>query len=191
MHIAQTASIRVVMVTSAGAGEGKTSLASHLAVSLARAGQQTLLVDADMRKPTLHKLFGLPLTPGLAELLKAECGMPEAVRAVGATGLRVCPAGAVDGQALAALAKRGAGEILQAARKEFDFVIVDSCPILPVADSLLVGQHVDGVVFSVLRDVSRIPKVLAASQRLTMLGIPVVGAVVSGTTEDVYAYDYD
>jgi len=67
---------------------------------------------------------------------------------------------------------------------EYDFIIVDSCPVLPVADSLLLGQHVDAVIFSVLRDVSRLPALHAAQQKLNGLGVRVLGVVIIGTDTD-------
>ena len=76
-------------------------------------------------------------------------------------------------------------------RAEFDFIVVDSAPVLPVADSLLIGQSVDGVIFSILREVSRLPKVYAAHQRLEMLGVRLLGAVVSGARVEDYGPDYE
>jgi len=94
--------------------------------------------------------------------------------------------------ALQALAKDGARTIFEKLKGEYDFIVVDSHPVLPATDSLLIGQHVDAVLLAVLRDVSQTPKVYAACQRLTSLGIRVLGAVVNGTQQDVYgnAYQY-
>ena len=72
--------MRVVMVTSATSGEGKTSLAAHLAASLARAGHKTLLLDGDLRKPTTHLIFDLPIGPGFSEALRGEVDVAAAVR---------------------------------------------------------------------------------------------------------------
>jgi capsular exopolysaccharide synthesis family protein len=188
MHVARAGSVRSVMVTSAMPGEGKTSLASHLAVSLARAGRKTLLLDTDLRKPTLHRLFNLPLAPGLSEILRGEIFTAEAIRVAGPGGLAVLPAGALDARALHALAQDRLRDLFQQLKQHYDFIIADSCPVLPVADSLLVGQHVDGVVLSIMRDVSRMPKVLAAHHRLAVLGIKTLGVVVIGTTADAYGY---
>jgi Mrp family chromosome partitioning ATPase len=82
------------------------------------------------------------------------------------------------------------GRIFDEIRPQFDFIIVDSSPVLPVADSLVLAQHVDGVLFSLLREVSRMHKVYAAYQRLAMLGVPMLGAVVNGTLEDAYHYGH-
>lgn len=182
--------VRCVMITSASSGEGKTSLSTHLAASIARLGCRTLLVDADLRRPTLHQLFKLTTDAGLAEVLRGECKLGEAVQPIALDGLSVLPVGHADEASLRALAGARGRELFRRLLEEYDFVIVDSAPVLPVADSLVLGQYVDGVILSLLRDVSRAPAVLAAQERLEMLGIRILGAVVNGISEEVYGSRY-
>jgi capsular exopolysaccharide synthesis family protein len=190
LHDSQATTVQVVLVTSAAEGEGKTSLASHLAASLARAGRKTLLVDCDLRKPAAHKLFDLPLEPGFSELLRGEAQVGDAVRPTRLSRLWLVPAGLCDSHATQALAQDNVHAIFEELRGQFDYVILDSCPVLPVADSLLIAQHADGVIFSILRDESRLPKVHAARQRLAAMGAKVLGAVVNGMQGDAYGSDY-
>ncbi len=191
---AQDASHRVVMITSAVPGEGKTSLASHLAVSVARSGRRTLLVDCDLRKPCIHDLFDAPLSPGLCDYLRGEVELQDVVRTTALSNLALISAGALDDQALTALARSDLRPMFSTLKSSFDFVIVDSSPILNVADSLLVGQNVDALIFSVMNDVSRIPDVATAYNRVTALGMEVLGAVLAGTREGTpgssYSYRY-
>lgn len=192
LHIAKGQSMQVVMVTSATQGEGKTSLASQLATSMATAGMRTLLVDCDLRNPSVMKLFELPLIPGVSEVLRQEVDVADAVQATAVPNLWVIPAGQCSNATIAALAQGHPLETLfNRLRGQFDFVIVDSCPVLPVADALLIAQHVDGVVFSIMQDISQLPKVITASEKLTQLNIPLVGAVVNGIRQDVYSYGYN
>jgi capsular exopolysaccharide synthesis family protein len=191
LHAERHYGVRVVVITSAVAGEGKTSLSCHLAASMERAGRRTLLVDGDMRAPTAHGLFGLQRSPGLAEVLRGEVSLAEAVQPVPALGgLSFLAAGRADAAAIQALAQPRMAELLRQIRGQYDFVLVDSCPVLPVADALLFGQLADAVIFSVLRDISRLPKVYAAYQRVGTLGIPILGAVVSGARDELYAAGY-
>ena len=190
LHDSQAGALQVLLVTSAAEGEGKTSLASHLAASLARAGRKTLLVDCDLRKPAAHKLFDLPLEPGFSELLRGEAQVGDAVRPTRLSRLWLVPAGLCDSHATQALAQDNVQAIFEELRGQFDYVILDSCPVLPVADSLLIAQHADGVIFSILRDESRLPKVYAAQQRLAAMGAKVLGAVVNGMQGDAYGSDY-
>jgi polysaccharide biosynthesis transport protein len=178
---AGTENLRVVMVTSAVNSEGKTTLASNLAMSLARAGRKTLLMDCDLRRPAAHQLFEMPLQPGFSEVVLSEVELPDAVRVTAADpNLHLLPAGLWDRNVLQELAKVGISSVFEKLREEFDFIIIDSHPVLGATDSLLIGQHVDAVLVSLMRDVSQMHNVHAATQQLNSLGIRVLGAVVSG-----------
>jgi succinoglycan biosynthesis transport protein ExoP len=163
-------------------------LAGHLASSLARAGRKTLLLDGDLRRPSVHQLFEMPMQPGFSEVLLGEVEAADAVQNSNQDGLSILPAGQWDREVMQALARDGLEGIFEKLREEFDFIVVDSHPVLPAADSLLIGQHVDATILAVLRDVSQTPRVYAASQKLSALGIRVLGAVVNGADpEEVFA----
>jgi len=192
LHTAKAQSMQVIMVSSAMQGEGKTSLASQLGTSMATAGLRTLILDCDLRNPSMHKLFDAPLTPGCSEILCQEVDVSDAVQPTSVPNLWLIPAGQCSNRVITSLAQGHPLETLfNRLRGQFDFIVVDSCPVLPVADSLLVGQHVDGVVISILQDISQLPKVQTASEKLTHLNIPLLGAVVSGIKPDVHAYGYN
>jgi capsular exopolysaccharide synthesis family protein len=190
LYAAKTEGVQVVMISSAVSGEGKTSLSCHLATSLARAGRKTLLVDCDLRRPATHRLFDVPLTPGLCEILRDEATVTDAVRPTAAANLFHLPAGRCTPQAIELLAQDALPRMLNQLKPEFDFLVLDTSPVLAVNDTLLVAQHVDGVLFSLLRDVSRMPAVYAAYQRLVSVGIRPLGAVVAGVRGDGYGYSY-
>jgi capsular exopolysaccharide synthesis family protein len=189
-HAARLGSLRVVLVTSAVGGEGKTSLASHLATSLARSGQRTLLIDGDFRWPMMHRLYDQPQEPGLCELVRDEVGADAVIRLTAINNLWIIPAGQYDDQALSMLSQAHAHTLFEQLRKQFDFVILDSAPVLPVADTLLLSQHADAALFSILRDVSRVPKIEAAYGRIAALGVPILGAVLLGTDVPSSYYQY-
>ena len=180
IHAAHSGSHRVVMIASALPGEGKTSLASHLATSLARSGQKTLLIDADLRCPSIHRLFDLTPNPGLSELLRGEVALDDVIVTTAVEELKVITAGQCDPQTLRILSQGGLGGLFARLKEQYDFVIVDSSPILAVADAQIIAQQVDAVLFSILADVSRKTKILAAYQRIAALGVKVLGAVVTG-----------
>lgn len=192
LHTAKTQNMQVLMVTSAMQGEGKTSLSSQLATSMATAGLRTLIVDCDLRNPSMHRLFDLALAPGCSEILLSELDVSDAVQPTTVPNLWVISAGQCSNRVIAALAQGHQLEsMFNRLRGQFDFIIVDSCPVLPVADSLLIGQHVDGVLISILQEISQLPKVLNASERLGQLNIPLLGAVVNGIKTDIHAYGYN
>jgi capsular exopolysaccharide synthesis family protein len=184
LHDDNLEATRVVMVTSAAPGEGKTTLACSLADSLARSGRKTLLIDCDLRSPAAHQLFELPLQPGFSEILLGEIDAADAIHPTPMNGLWLISAGQWDREVLQALAREGIQEIFEKLKEEFDFIVVDSHPVLGATDSLLLSQHVDAVLLSILRDVSRSPRVYSACQRLATLGVRILGAVVNGTAPD-------
>jgi capsular exopolysaccharide synthesis family protein len=192
LHTAKTQQMQVIMVTSAMQGEGKTSLSSQLATSMATAGLRTLILDFDLRNPSMQKLFDVQVAPGCCEVLLQEVDVSDCVQPTSVPNLWILPAGQCNHRVIAALAQgHPVEQLFGRLRGQYDVIIVDSCPVLPVADSLLVAQHVDGVVFSILQDVSQLPKVLDASEKLVQLNIPLLGAVVNGIKPDIQAYGYN
>jgi succinoglycan biosynthesis transport protein ExoP len=190
LHSTGDRPLRSLMITSATSGEGKTSLACHLAMSLARSGMKTLLIDCDLRKPTIHRLFDIPASPGFCEFLRGEAGADEIVRPTAVDGLDAITAGACDAHALRALARAETGAIFDAFDESHDIIVVDTSPVLPVTDPLLVGRHVDGAVYSILRDVSRVPLTLSAVGRIKLMNIRLLGAVVTGVNSTLYGTYY-
>lgn len=180
---------RVILVTSAGAGEGKTTLAASLAISLARAGRRTLLIDGDLRSPAANQLFEMPLQPGFSEVVLAEVDAIDAIQPTHQENLFLLPAGQWDREVLQSLARDGLEGVLEKLREDYDFILIDSHPVLAATDSLLLAQRSDGVLLAVLRGVSQMPRVYAAAQRLSSLGVRVLGAVINGSDpEDVPSY---
>ena len=182
MHDSSRHSRQIVLVTSASSMEGCTTVASHLALSLTRAGRRTLLIDGDLRDPSLHKLFGMPVEDGLSELLRSEIEASDAVRPTNTEGLWLLTAGQCDMDAIHALAADQLQPVFDKLREEFDFIIIDGAPILGLADSLSIGQYVDGAILTVLRDQSEVRQIYQASELLKSMGIRVIGSVVNGVT---------
>jgi capsular exopolysaccharide synthesis family protein len=176
----------VVLITSAVSGEGKTTLATQVAMSLARAGRRTVLVDFDLRRPAIDKAFQLPLHPGVSEALCGENEILDLVQPTGMKNLSVVTAGRCDVHALQALSSGVDERLFDELRGEYEFVVVDGSPILPVADSRYLSQHVDAVVLSIFRDFSRAPKVMAACEILESFGVHDVEAVVTSASEGGY-----
>ena len=186
---AESDPVRVIMVSSAVSGEGKTTVATQLAMSLARTGHRTVLVDFDLRHPALDGVFGIPVQPGVGELLKHEIELPAAVHSEQSDKLSVITAGNWNHGSVEVLADGSTSLLFNSLRSEYDFVIVDGSPILPVADTRFISQHVDGVVLSVLRDISRIPRVAAACELLAAFNVRTLGAVVTGAAHEQYYRD--
>jgi capsular exopolysaccharide synthesis family protein len=184
LHQARNESLHIIMISSASSGEGKTTLATQLGASLSRAWKRTLVIDADLRHPGTHVVFDTPQEPGLAEVLRGETDPADAIRATAHSRLWLLPAGNGDAHAIQALAQDNVRTLFEQLKQQFDFIIIDAPPVLPVTDSLLIGQHVDGVLFAILSDVSRAPAVFAAQQKLAPLAVRSLGAVILGAESE-------
>lgn len=174
---------RVILVTSAVEHEGKTTFAAQLAASLARSGKRTLLLDGDLRHPNVHMALGLDLRAGLPEVLRGEVSADEAVQPTGIDGLFAVTGGACDYAAITALSRPESAAVVKHYREGFDHVVIDAGPVLAFADVLLLGQLSDIAIVATMRDVSRMPQVTSAVDRLRSVGVRVLGAVVNGVTD--------
>ncbi len=166
LHQADTKQNRVMLISSAVRGEGKTSLATRLAASLARSGRSTVVVDFDLRHPEVHEIFGLGVGPGVCEVLRKENEVAEVVHDLGTDRPSVVTAGRLDGQALMSLSKGAAGPLFQKLREDYEFVVVDTSPVLDVADAQFVSGYVDSAILAVFRDISQAGKVSRAREIL-------------------------
>lgn len=180
MHDAGAGGRQVIMVTSSATMEGTTVVASSLALSLARSGRRTLLVDGDLRSPSLHKLFSMPIEDGLSEVLRSEIDLVDAIKPTNNEGLYMLTAGVCNAEAIHALATDQPQAIFEKLRDQFDFIVIDAPPVLGISDSLSLGQYIDGAILTVLRDHSEIRKVYKAVEMLRGMGVRVLGSVVNG-----------
>lgn len=180
MHESTKKKRQLVLVTSPETSEGRTTVAGQLAASLARAGRRTLLIDGDLRRPVLHKLFDMPLEDGLCEVLRTEAEAADVVRATHTEGLWLMTAGYCDVDAVKALATDQVQPIFDKLRADYDFIIIDGAPVIGLSDSLLFGQHCDGAILSVLRDRSCVTNIHKSVELLGSVGVRMLGAVVNG-----------
>ena len=170
-----------VLITSACGSEGKTTLAAQLAERCVNAGLMTLLIDGDLRNPTLSRMLDATDNPGLINVLRGEVSAEDAVMVIGdAGGFHLLPAGTPRMDPSRLLASDRLGKLIAQARESFDMIIVDAPPVLPVPDALTLGRWCDGAVLAVRYDTSRFPLVERANRRLTRVGVPIIGIVVNG-----------
>jgi capsular exopolysaccharide synthesis family protein len=174
---------KVILVTSAVEHEGKTTFAAQLAASLARSDKRTLLLDGDLRHPNVHLALELDMRAGLPELLRGEIGNDEAVQPTAIEGLFAVTGGTCDYAAITALSRPELAKVIKGFRESFDHVVIDAGPVLAFADALLLGQLSDVAIVATMRDVSRVPLVSAAVDKLRGVGVRVLGTVVNGVSD--------
>lgn len=181
---------RVFLVTSPVSGEGKTTLTVQLGGSVAGTGRSTLLVDGDLRNPSVHERLGLPAGPGLCEILRGEATVFDVIQKTPVRGMMLIQAGRWTAETAQSLVSNHLGHLFAVWRDQFELVLVDSSPALPVADALIMARHADGVILSLLQGFSRVSQASEACDRFTSLGVRVSGVVLNGTAQRVYADKY-
>ena len=179
-----------LLVTSTAPGEGKTLIASNLALGLALAGQRVLLVDADMRRPRAHVIFKLPQQPGLSDLMVEQAKTVEVVRRTSAPNLWVLPAGRLPPNPAELLSSKRFHRFLQKVSEQFDWVIVDSPPVMAVTDASLLAHLASGVLFVTAADVTNRPAAVRAMEQLAAAKAKLLGAVLNRADLERNAYFY-
>ncbi|MFG2824442.1 polysaccharide biosynthesis tyrosine autokinase [Kitasatospora sp. NPDC048365] len=183
---------RVIMVTSPLPGEGKTNTAANLALSLAEQGGRVCLVDADLRNPCVAKSFGLVQDAGLTSVLIGMATADEVLQPFGRGQLSVLTSGPVPPNPAELLASDRMRAILDDLARTFDTVVVDSAPLLPVADTVGLAPIVDGTVLVVRAGRTPRERVQAAVGALRSVGAPILGGVLSMAKlkSEGYGYGY-
>jgi capsular exopolysaccharide synthesis family protein len=182
---------RVFTVTSALSGEGKTSVSCQLVVSLARStGSKVLLIDGDLRAPDVHHVFGRPMTAGLVGYLNGTDEWRDLVDRDWNDSIHLLTAGYLKGSPHRLLSNGRFEKLIEEARQEYDYIVLDTPPVLPASEALLFGKVADAVLMCALRDKSRIEQLVQAYQRLESSGCKVAGSVLSGVPVREYASYY-
>lgn len=178
------ANSRVIVMTSPDAGDGKTTVATNLAIALAQIGRRVVVVDGDMRKPRLHQVFDVDPEGGLADLLDEndsieERAISDLVSATQLPNLFILPTAVASEGTVAKLHSSRLQALLDRLRREFDVVIVDSPPMLHLSDARVLGSRADGVVLVFRARKTTIEDALAAHDCLSQDGIKVLGTILN------------
>jgi tyrosine-protein kinase Etk/Wzc len=180
----------LVVITGAVPAQGKTFVASNLAAILASGGKRILLVDGDMRKPRVNSYFGLPRAPGLSDVLSEKIAMLSAIRLNVLPNLDVLTAGHIPPNPVELLGRPALELALESVKGSYDMVIIDSAPVLPVADTLAIAR-IAGTIFMVLRaDKSTDRQFFDGAARLNQVGATIKGIIFNGVQPRRFGYGY-
>lgn len=172
--------LKVIMVTGAEAGVGKSTTAANLALTFSMTGKKTFLIDTDMRKPMLHKLFDLPNFQGLSTLLSGKSDdLEELVVECKDSGTYLLSAGSIPPNPAEMLDSKRMEEILQESRKKADVLIIDAPPLLPVTDAALLSQKVDGVILVAASHDTKKEVFLKGLDKLKQVNANILGTVLN------------
>lgn len=182
--------IRKILVTSPNQGEGKTTTAINLAVSLAEAGSKVVLVDGDLRKPALASRLGCSQEVGFTDYLRGEATMADLVQPSGISRLDVLASGQLPPNSAELLGSQRARLAIAELQNHYDFVVVDSPPVLPVTDAAVLSQWVDGTLLIVRSGRTRSRELASAIDEVSAGQTPVVGVVLNDVRARHLTYSY-
>lgn len=175
--------LRSVLITSASPGEGKSTTAANLGTVVAQAGNRVIIVDADLRRPSQHKVFQVPNNQGLTTaLLDSETPIAYHIQQTKVPGLRIMTSGPLPPNPSELLRSQRMQQVLNELNEEADFVIVDTPPALTVADASILGPRVNGVVLVLKIAATRRDALIQAQETLQKTGAHVLGVVMNHAT---------
>ncbi|MFA8438389.1 CpsD/CapB family tyrosine-protein kinase [Pueribacillus sp. YX66] len=184
--------MKTLMVTSAGPGEGKSTTISNLAVVMAQQGNHVLLVDADLRKPTVHHTFRQTNTRGLTNVLTRQLSLEEAIKDTEVERLSILPSGPVPPNPSELLGSKMMEQLIEDLSLQYDIVLFDCPPILAVTDAQVMANYCQGVVLVVKSGTTEIEAALKAQENLEHVNAKLLGVVLNDKpmNGDTYYYYY-
>jgi capsular exopolysaccharide synthesis family protein len=177
---AEQRQLQALVITSPGPGEGKSTTAANLAITLAQQGSRTLLVDADLRRPLVHRAFNLVQEPGLTDVLVGTSSLRESIRPNVVPKLDVLPAGALPPNPSELLGSEAMARLLETLRGQYDTIIFDSPPTLAVTDATVLGASADAVILVVRAGETDEVAAQRALQQLRRVQAKIAGTVLNG-----------
>ena len=190
-------SLRLLLVTSSGPSEGKSTTSANLAAAFAQQGKRVLLIDCDLRRPRLHKMFGHAQIPGLTNVLVGGASHAEVIAPSGIDNLSVMSAGPIPPNPVELLGSDAMGALLHRLAESYDLLLLDTPPVLVASDAAILSRHVDGTLYVVRAGQTQTAALRDGIQRLGTVGTQVLGIVVNDPDGQVakfssyYGYAYN
>lgn len=181
--------VKSIVVTSGFAREGKTCTAANLAVILAQLDARVLLIDADLHQPRLHEIFRVSGRTGLVSILAGNADPDRCIVKTAVPGLFLLPAGPESPNPSGLLSSAAMSQLLERSRREYDYVVIDTPPLFPIADGLVLGHQTDGVVLCVRAGKTLRPQALRAKEALLQNRNRVIGVILNALPVRSGGYD--
>ena len=187
----QSENLKLIQVTSPSSGDGKSTVSANLAVVMAQSGRRVLLIDCDLRRPSQHARFGIGNQIGVSSIIVGDNTIEEATQELGIRNLRIIPSGPQYTNPAELLTTRAFAAFLKTVRSQYDFVIVDTPPVLPVTDPVIISNNVDAVYMPMrIRNGVQV-NAQQAVEALAMVGTQVSGVIINGLSKkESKGYNY-
>lgn len=186
--------LKSILLTSAGPGEGKSTVSANLAVAWSQSGAKVVLVGCDLRKPVLHEMFSIRNVPGLSAVLSGAASLKDAIVSSNIPGLDVIPAGPLPPNPAELLQSKAMVSVIEELEKSYDMVILDGTPVIAVTDAAVMANQVDGIVLvigsnQVQREMALQAKNLLEQAQAKLLGV--IMNKVKFKESNMYYYYYN
>lgn len=180
--------MQTIMITSSGPGEGKSTTAANLAVVMAEGGAETILIDCDQRKPMLHKKFVVSNHIGLSDILVGKSVLEDAVTDTGIESLYLLTAGTKSPNPSGLLASKRMGKFIEELRQKYQYIIIDTPPVIAVTDAQIVSTYADGCILVVASSQADKDAAVKAKQLLEKVNANILGTVLNKVTVNEKGY---
>lgn len=179
---------KVIGITSARAAEGKSTTAASLALSLAQIDKRVLLLDCDMRLPSVASKFRIPLAPGLSDFITGQARIENTIHNLEDHGIHVMPAGNIPPDATGLLEAKQLEHLFRAFRQNYDYVVVDLPPAADLPDAAIMAKHIDGYLLASRQKRTKHKDVSEMMKNLQMSGANLLGFVITGADASMTGY---
>lgn len=186
--------LKVIVVTSSGPGEGKSTTAANLAVNFANTGKRTILIDTDLRKPILHKLFNCSNQKGLTNMLIDEVKFEDVICKMDVENLFLLPCGTKPPNPSELIGSTRMESFIEALKQSFDYIILDTPPVVAVTDAQVLSKFVDGYILVIASGITEKRAAIKAKDLLNMVNAKILGVVLNKvdvkSKKGYYGYKY-
>lgn len=182
--------LKTLAVTSCTPNEGKSTTIANLAVVLTQAGKSVLLLDCDMRNPTVHKNFNLSNKVGLSSCISMGTALSDAVQKTSIEGLYALTGGVIPPNPSELLGSEQMKNVLQRAKEQYDYVLIDTPPVMPVTDALIVSRFVDGMILVIASAEVKVEMARDVKNQLVNAGANILGVVLNKVRSEHHGYGY-
>lgn len=182
--------LQTIALTSCTPNEGKSTTIANLAVVLTQAGKSVLLIDCDMRNPTVHKNFNLSNKVGLSSCISMGTALSDAVQKTSIEGLYALTGGVIPPNPSDLLGSEQMKNVLQRAKEQYDYVLIDTPPVMPVTDALIVSRFVDGMILVIASAEIKVEMARDVKNQLVNAGANILGVVLNKVRSEHHGYGY-
>ncbi|MFL0268822.1 CpsD/CapB family tyrosine-protein kinase [Candidatus Clostridium radicumherbarum] len=186
--------LKTLVITSTQPGEGKSTVISNLGITMAQSGKKVLLIDCDLRKPTIHKKLGISNQDGLTTLLAKEKSFLEAIRTTNIHNFFVLTSGPIPPNPAELLGSKKMRALIEELKGQFDVILFDAPPVLAVTDAQILATYCDGVVFVASFRQAEKQALVTAKELISKVGGKLIGVVINkipNNSRSYYYYNYE